>query len=161
MHPAAYDYVAKQVVELGPFLAVVEFGGRNVNGSVRDLFGEARYLTIDMEPGPGVDVVADAADVPLEGFDCVVCCEVLEHAPKASSLVAAARRSLRPGGFFIMTCAGDGRVPHSALDGGPLRAGEHYANVSRRELEDWLRGGLFRTWDVNVVHDDIRCVART
>lgn len=160
MHLAAYDYVAKQVAEYGPFLSVVEFGGRDINGSVRPLFGDASYLVIDIEPGPGVDVVADAASVPLEGFDCVVCCEVLEHAPNAAKLVQAARKALRDGGVFLMTCAGEGRAPHSAVDGAGLRMGEHYANVSRSDLDTWLQQACFGDWTIDIDGADIRCVAR-
>ena len=45
-----------------------------------------------------------------------------------------------PGGVFIMTAAGEGRLPHSAIDGGPLRQGEFYHNVTASELEGWLSG---------------------
>jgi hypothetical protein len=39
---------------------------------------------------------------------------------------------------FIVTTATTGRAPHSAVDGGVLRAGEFYRNVSPEELNTWL-----------------------
>jgi hypothetical protein len=35
---------------------------------------------------------------------------------------------------LILTCAGPGRPPHSGVDGGPLRPGEHYANPDPADL---------------------------
>jgi len=43
--------------------------------------------------------------------------------------VLQAFRMLEPGGMFVMTAAGPGRAPHSAVDGKGLQPGEHYANI--------------------------------
>ncbi len=141
MHPAAYRFVAAIVsagqVPPGP---VVELGGRDVNGSIRGLFWSP-YVSVDVEPGPGVDVVADAATyVPPTPPACVVCCEVLEHAVTAPVIVSNAGAMLQPGGLLIVTAAGAGRAPHSAVDGGPLRPGEYYRNVEANDLLCWLAG---------------------
>lgn len=158
MHPEAYAYVERAVGLHGPFGAVVEFGGRDVNGSVRPLFAGASYLSVDLEPGDGVDVTADAATVNVGGdWDCVVCCEVLEHAEEPERLIEAARRALRPGGLFVMTCAGEGREPHSAVDGGQPRQGEHYRNISPVELQGWLAG--WERVEIDVQGTDLRCTA--
>jgi SAM-dependent methyltransferase len=135
VHEAAHDYVAAAVAERGPFARVAEFGSLDINGSVRPLFGDARYVGVDRVPGTGVDVVADAATwVPDELFDCVVCCEVLEHLADWRGLMTAAHEVLAPGGTLIVTCAGPGRGPHSAVDGNALRPDEHYANVEAEHL---------------------------
>jgi hypothetical protein len=73
-------------------------------------------------------------------WDCVVCCEVLEHTASALVIIANAYRALLHDGVFIMTCAGERRAEHSAFDGGPLRPGEFYRNVSESQL-DALVGG--------------------
>ena len=127
---------------------MVELGSRDFNGTVRDLFPSApTYLGVDLAPGAGVDVVADAADWrPPPGQpapELVVCCEVLEHTRAASAIVRNAHTLLAPGGRFVVTAASTGRPPHSALDGGPLRAGEYYRNVNRRDLAGWLVGAGF------------------
>lgn len=159
MHPEAFGYVAGVVAELGPWGRVVEFGGRDVNGSVRSLFGDATYCSIDLVGGAGVDVVGDAVEVPLAGWDVVVCCEVLEHAVEPERLVVAARGALRDGGVFVVTCAGPGRAPHGA-DGGGLRPGEHYRNVAPADLHGWLVGAGFSGVSMDVQGSDVRATAR-
>lgn len=143
MHDGAYQYIAQRLGRWPPRRAVVEIGGRNINGSVRPLFSAAeRYVCVDIVGGEGVDVVADGRSYrPDFKPDTVVCCEVLEHVDDqtAVALIANARRMLWKGGLLLLTCAAPDRDPHSALDGGQLRAGEFYRNVLPETLADWLR----------------------
>ena len=153
MHTAAHEYVARQVDRLGPFRHGVEIGSRNINGEVRDLFDEpASYTGLDLAPGPGVDWVGDAIDFePYAVPDAVVCCEVFEHTATWPLLVTAAFRWLGRGGVLLVTCAGPGRRPHSAIDGGwELHPGEHYRNVSATTLAGVMRAAGFR--DVEAGH---------
>lgn len=145
MHTAAFEFVRRVAQSLPPLARVVEFGSRVRNGSVREIFTDAAgpsagglYLGIDLEGGPGVDLVADAADWrTAEPLDAVVCCEVLEHTPRAVELCRSARLALRPGGVLILTCATTPRTPHGSA-GGLLRAGEFYRNVGVADLLVWL-----------------------
>lgn len=158
MHPQAYDYVARAAAAHGPFGRVLEIGSRDINGSVRPLFTDADYTGLDAFDGPGVDVVGDGATYKGKAlFDCVVCCEVLEHTADAPKIVTNAHRNLRKGGALIVTTAIDPRAPHSAFDGGPLRDGEFYRNVSRSTLRRWLKP--FTEVDIDVCGDDIRATA--
>lgn len=163
MHEAAYRWVAEQVARHGPWDNAVEIGSRDVNGSVRSLFGGARYTGVDIEQGPGVDVVADGSIwQPAEPVDCVVCCEVLEHHRDPETVVMNMVKMLRPGGCLIVTAAGPGRPPHSAYDGGQLRADEHYTNIDPDDLGLWL-DGLTTCWQVavNTEAGDVYAVALT
>lgn len=139
IHPEAMAFVARTVQRFMPTGNVIDQGGRDVNGSPRLLFPGSTYLVVDLEDGPGVDVVADAhhwrPETPVE---LVLSLEVLEHAPDPAGLLRAAWACLVPAGRLIVTCATDPRVPHSAHDGGPLRAGEYYANVDDGESKAWL-----------------------
>lgn len=138
MHAAAYAFIAAEVRTLSPRV-VLEIGSKNINGSVRPLFQASRYIGIDVAPGHGVDVVASGATyVPPEPPDVVVCCEVFEHAEEAPAICAHVASLLPAGGTFLLTMAGVGRRPHSAIDGGPLRAGEFYRNVTPDDLAEWL-----------------------
>lgn len=152
MHSQAFRAVEERLKGLTPPRSVVEFGSRNVNGSVRPLFKGAMYTGVDVEPGPCVDIVMDAALFePAIRPACVVCCEVLEHAPNAQAIVTNAVDILESGGVVIITCASTGRPPHSAVDGGPLRKGEFYRNVPPEELLNWLeKAGAER---VKVAHN--------
>lgn len=138
------DYLTRQVAahELHGASTVVDLGGRDINGSPRHLFPAATYTVLDVHEGAGVDVIADARDwAPAEKVDVVVCAEVLEHAPDVPGVLAAAKSWLRQGGHLLVTAASPGRAPHSGLDGGPVRPGEHYANVTTEELADALGDG--------------------
>jgi len=137
MHNEAYAFV-RQFATDEP-ISVIEIGSRNINGSVRMLFPNATWTGIDLYDGPGVDVVGSALDyVPPDTVDAVICCEVCEHAAEWRELIAHARWWLKPGGKFIITCAGPGREPHSHIDGCQLRDDEFYENVSVDELRDAL-----------------------
>lgn len=140
MHPEARAYV-EGLVAGRLFPAVVEVGGRWINGGVRDLIARQTYVSLDLHPGPGVDVVTDVRDwTPPGRVDLVLCCEVIEHSEDPQGVVAACTALLVPGGMLILTCAGPDRAPHSGLDGGALQPGEHYANIEPDELTKWLDG---------------------
>jgi SAM-dependent methyltransferase len=119
-------------------VTVLDLGGRNLNGSARDAFPNATvYTVLDILPGDGVDVVANAATwEPAEQWDVVVSAECFEHTAEWPAIVRTAYKACRPGGRFIVTTAAPGRLPHSGIDGEfRLHPGEHYANVPAFELE--------------------------
>jgi SAM-dependent methyltransferase len=161
MHPEAHAWVARHATT--EIVAVLEIGGRNINGTVRDLFPSAGYVTLDLLPGDDVDIVADAATwTPDRGYDVIVCTEVFEHTPDWPQIIRTAFAALRPGGCLIATMAGPGRAPHSAFDGGPtLAEGEHYANVGPAELLEQLTAAGFAeiVVDFQPGPADTRCVA--
>lgn len=175
MHGEVTRFVQDCIDLHGPFTSVLEVGSRNINGGVRDLFkGDHTliYTGLDLYPGPGVDIATDFATMTLiptltQGADwlnwtypggataippqqCVVCTEVLEHAPNAAQIVAKAHEALQPGGCFIMTCAAPGRAPHSALDEQPIRPDEHYENVTEQTMTEWLQAAGFTNYHVQL-----------
>lgn len=166
MHAEVAIWVARCVKELRPFRSVVEIGGRDINGSIRPLFdADARYCSVDIVDGPGVDVVGDVVDlvagggISLGGWSCVVSTEALEHHPEPWEVVEAAHRLLAPGGALIATMAGPGRSPHSGLIEGPVQAGEHYRNIEPDELGRWLADAGFADFEVDQHGLDLRCWA--
>lgn len=140
-------------------MRVIEIGSRNINGTVRGLWPHAAYLGLDITTGPAVDVVADAATWMPDGLcDVVVCCEVLEHAAEWREILRNSAKWLAPHGQMIVTCAAVNRAPHSALDGGPVRPGEHYGGIHVECLRDVL-AGLFAEVSANHVGEDVQAVA--
>lgn len=162
MHNEAYGWVAEHAT--GERVAVLDIGGRNINGSVKALFPAADpYLSLDLFEGPGVDIVADASTwQPDRLYDVVVCCEVFEHTDKWPAILRTAMKALCQGGLFVATMAGPGRPVHSGIDGaGRLLDGEHYANIIPELLESSLMDAGFRDIriDVRKRPSDVRCVA--
>lgn len=144
-------------------LAVLELGGRFINGGVRDLFPNADpYVSLDIVPGPGVDVVANAATwVPDRRYDLVVSTELFEHTPEWPEILATAAAACRPGGRLVLTMAGPGRSPHGA-GGGGIQPGEYYANVDPLALRDHLQLAGWVDVDVDYLEHpgDTRATAR-
>lgn len=159
MHQQAYEWVAAHKTDAK--VSVLDIGGRNINGTVRPLFPRADYTAIDLLEGDGVDVVGDVVEWrSRRKFDVVVCCEVLEHTPGWREVLGSAYARCSPGGKLIVTCAGPGRAPHSARDGGPLHPGEFYANVSPQQLERELTQAGWKDIVVDVLDTDLRAVAK-
>lgn len=145
MHAAALAFYRANLAALPP-LSVVEFGSCDMNGSVRDVYTASSWLGIDVQDGPGVDVVADVATWRTDQrFEICVCAEVFEHTPDWRAILATAFDVTTPDGVFVASCATGLRPPHSAVDGGPLRPGEYYANVEPDEMwqaldaQDWAQ----------------------
>lgn len=162
MHAEAMQWIAAHSTDEP--VSVLDLGGRDINGSPRGLWPNAtRYTVLDILPGDGVDVVADASTwQPNDTWDVVVSAETFEHTASWPAICRTAYMACRPGGTFIVTTAGPGRPPHSGIDGEfRLHPGEHYANVPAREL----KRVLIETGFKNVVVDsqpspaDTRAVA--
>jgi SAM-dependent methyltransferase len=147
MHEQAMQWIVKHATD--DEVTVLDLGGRDINGSARDAFPNAsRYTVLDILPGDGVDIVADAATWEPEfdlrtdraQWDVVVSAECFEHTAEWPAICRTAYKACAPGGRFIITTAGPGRPPHSGIDGQfRLHPGEHYANVPAFELERVLR----------------------
>lgn len=140
-------------------LAVLDVGGRNVNGSTREIV-EARlpvasWLAVDRLDDEGVDVVVDFSDCPgsrdheiwttawarvydAGPFDLSIATEVFEHDPDGWPQILANMAHLtRHGGTVVATFATEGRHRHSAVDGRLIDEGEEpYRNVPRHEFVD-------------------------
>lgn len=89
---------------------VLEVGSRMTNAGTwwivnRDL-ARGQWLGIDMQPGHGVDQVADIHDLPAEWsgrFSGVLCSEVLEHVARPWIALPKLRETIRPGGWIVVT----------------------------------------------------------
>ena len=164
MHNQVIDFVRESMHQHGLITNrdVLDVGGRDVNGGIRQHLGELRsYKCVDLLPGEGVDVVGDIVNLNYEQVaDIVLCLEVLEHVDQWERVVGACVRACRLGGGVIITAAGFGRQVHSAVDGGPvLYPGETYRNIDVGELAK-LMDALCH--DVKVIWEphDVRAFGR-
>lgn len=101
-------YIERHADKLGG--DVLEIGSRLTNPAAwwivnRDL-ARGRWTGMDMQPGHGVDVVADMHSLPPEWagrFSGVLCSEVLEHVARPWVALPKLREVIRPGGWAIFT----------------------------------------------------------
>ena len=71
----------------------------------RDLVPATQYMTLDIRPESGADIVGDIHDIPREAssIDNVIATEVLEHCRDPFRAVAEIYRILRPGGVCVLS----------------------------------------------------------
>jgi SAM-dependent methyltransferase len=101
-------YIERHAGKLGD--DVLEVGSRMTTDKAwwivnRDLATGA-WTGIDMQPGHGVDRVADIHDLPAEWagrFSGVLCSEVLEHVARPWVALPMLARVIRPGGWIVVT----------------------------------------------------------
>ncbi len=65
----------------------------------------ARVVCVDIEPAPGVDLVADAHNLHMvanDSVDCVVSVSTLEHVRQPATVVQEIFRILKPGGIVYL-----------------------------------------------------------
>lgn len=140
---------------------VLDLGGADVNGTVHATV--AGYIDVselevlDVAPGPGVTIVADARTQDWwttdDFYDLVISTEMLEHVEWWDSTIRTAALVLREGGWFVGTCASLGRRPHGARGEYDPPAGEYYSNVGPSELVRELSGYGFDNIWVQYEHD--------
>jgi SAM-dependent methyltransferase len=111
--PPSTNYMFKTLARtpyefLGPSATIFDIGSKNERGTYA--FGApppfARVVCVDVEAGPGVDLVADAHDLNMVAdgsVDCVVTVSTLEHVRHPHKVLAEIHRILRPGGILYVS----------------------------------------------------------
>jgi hypothetical protein len=149
MHVEAYEAVGRMVAAsefefeqpIFPWYGL-DIGGRDVNGTARAWFPRTTWHGLDIRPGPGVDIVADATvwTAPKAGWDFVLSTECLEHVEHWPGIVRAAASALSLKGpqLAFFTAASTGRGAHGASGEHVPPAGEWYGNVEPADLTEEL-----------------------
>lgn len=110
MHKSSYEHMQDLVSRyLHPQLplSVMDIGSYDVNGSYRTLFGNPnwKYTGIDLEKGPGVDVVLKSPyrlPFPSGSFDLVISGQAFEHVEYFWMSWLEMLRVLRPNGRIFL-----------------------------------------------------------
>ncbi len=91
----------KRILEVGSRQAV----NQNDLADLRNLLTDSKYIGLDMQEGPGVDIVASAEKIPFadKTFDLIFCLETLEHAERPWLVCAEIERVLKPNGIAIVS----------------------------------------------------------
>jgi len=100
-------WLAAQAGDLhGPVLEVGAKHDGNWWCDNRDLRPDLAWFGIDVQPGQGVDLVANAQSMPGIGsgtYGSAICSEVLEHTWSPSKMLGEIRRVCRPGSVVLIT----------------------------------------------------------
>ncbi len=100
---------------------IIEVGSYDMNGSLRGLYESwtpSLYTGVDIELGPGVDVVCNAEDIIKifddNSFDIVVSTELLEHVKDWRKVIANFKNICKPNGIILITTRSNGYPFHGA-----------------------------------------------
>ncbi|ABK43105.1 Methyltransferase type 11 [Magnetococcus marinus MC-1] len=101
------DFSLNPYDHVGAGGVILDIGGKDARGCYA--FGqppaESRLICLDIMPGPGVDMVADAHDLSQLGeasVDLVIAVSALEHMQAPWQVVAEIYRVLKPGGMLYV-----------------------------------------------------------
>jgi SAM-dependent methyltransferase len=150
MHQSVMDFVTKHLTTDNiAGKTILEVGSHNRNGTVRahiESLGPTQYVGVDIEPGPGVDVVCDATQLTNnygEEFDVVIATELLEHVHDWRTCIQQLIDVTKPGGLLLITT----RSPHYHYHPNP---GDHW----RYTQADMIRiAGALPIWVVDLRTD--------
>ena len=127
MHQSSYNKMKELLSEyvLGQGLvkgSVLDFGSYNVNGTYRELLNpdDWEYLGLDMNPGPGVDLVPEDTykwnEIPDESFDLIVSGQAFEHCEYFWLVFEEFARILKPSGKCIIIAPSSGHEHRFPVD---------------------------------------------
>jgi 2-polyprenyl-6-hydroxyphenyl methylase/3-demethylubiquinone-9 3-methyltransferase len=88
--------IAEPLCRLGARVTAIDPGARNIE--IARSHAEPQGLAIDYRVA-----TVEALEAQGEGFDAVVCLEVVEHVPDVGAFVASCARLVRPGGLLVLS----------------------------------------------------------
>jgi SAM-dependent methyltransferase len=98
---------------------IIEVGSYDINGSLRNIYetwNPKEYIGVDIEPGPGVDIVCSAEDIidkfGENSFDIVISTELLEHIKSWRMIISNLKNICKPNGIIIITTRSKGFPYH-------------------------------------------------
>lgn len=110
MHLSSYEHMADLVsryLDMAKPISIIDIGSYDVNGTYRPLFAAPgwNYLGIDLEAGPGVDVVLESPyRFPMKtgSVDLIVSGQAFEHVEFFWLSFLEMLRVLKPGGMMFL-----------------------------------------------------------
>lgn len=138
-HLLPEDVTGKSVLDVGSY----DYNG-NFSPVIRRL-NPAKFVGIDMLPGPGVDIVCLAEDAATmfgeNSFDTVVATELMEHVRNWREAISSLKKVCKPGGILFITTRSKGFKLHG-----------YPSDYWRYELEDMRK--LFADCEILKLESD-------
>jgi SAM-dependent methyltransferase len=120
---------------------IVEIGSLIINGTLRSIFRSPHYLGVDLENGPGVDVISRAHELTYADntFDVALSAECFEHDEHWVKSFQKMLDMTKPEGMIVFSCATDGRPEHGTprTDAGssPFTP-DYYKNLNEQDFRE-------------------------
>jgi SAM-dependent methyltransferase len=114
MHPTAYKncvmFFTTHCKDFSNESLVIDFGSYDVNGTLKPIFKDFKYIGLDMSAGPNVDIVCNNSEVPLENesADIVVSSSSFEHDDCFWETFLEMLRILKPNGLLYINAPSEG-----------------------------------------------------
>lgn len=159
-HPEQRGFFNTMVAQFPDYFhdaLVLEIGSLDINGSVRDFFTECFYTGVDLQEGPGVDLVGQGQDLDFKDgfFTTVVSAECFEHNPYWWDTFQNMTRMCN--GMVFFTCATHGRAEHGTSrttpDNSPftVAAGwNYYRNLGEGDFDPAYLADHYSSWQFRV-----------
>ena len=129
----AEKFYNKYCTQLTSESYILDIGSYDVNGTLKPIFKDHRYIGIDMCAGPNVDFVCKNDDIPFKNnfFDVIISSSCFEHDDFFWLTFLEMCRVLKPNGFIYINAPSNG--PHH---GYPTDNWRFYLD-SWKALEKW------------------------
>lgn len=147
---------------------VLDIGSLDINGSNYSLFDNCLYIGIDIGNGKNVDIVTKGHELNLPdgSIDTIISTECFEHDQFYEKTLRNICRMLKPGGFFLFTCATTGRPEHGTRRTTPSDApllseggwSDYYKNLTEEDIKQAIEvKNIFKeySFDINEESHDL------
>lgn len=95
---------------------VVDIGAYDINGTYKNLFPKAKYIGVDTNPGPNVDIIMGSNEwEKLKDVDVVISGQTIEHVADIPEFMAAAFNVLKPGGLLCIIAPSAGEAHYHPI----------------------------------------------
>ena len=125
---------------------ILEVGSQNINGSVKDYFGNIKdknWFGLDLDCGKDVDfnIPGEIIQLPTAWADISISTECFEHSGSWIDIFKNMIRITKETGLIMLTFAGHGRPVHGTADTGskwsPFTT-DYYQNIEPKDLYNCL-----------------------
>ncbi len=146
MHLSAYnsakDFELKYCANLQTNAVVLDFGSYDHNGSLKPIFSRYKYIGVDIEHGPNVDLVIQGRKTPLldNSIDVITSSSCFEHDEMFWVTFLEMCRLVKPNGFIYLNAPSTGPYHAYPIDcwrfqKDSYKALETWANYSNYKIE--------------------------